>query len=358
MADSVQSGSAIFSISGSFPFFANAFAYESALASYIETFNSGSIVLYSVTSSIDPTGSLSVTNLPIGTTGIDSLRDGISVTTDRYRYAGVRPVFWTGDVDHQVQQITFGHSNYIRSNVSSYDDMQARMDIRSVIANFYSGTVSTTAFFLGQSGDDDDTESYDGIIEPLDIRPTIPQLTVVSPRFTKSTSSPKHIVYGELAEGGLEGSSTRIEQFFTLRQNRTTPFVESGSTPTAFAPISFVKLTGHLSGTTVLRPLAPEMRNVGQISRITSFNDVQLSTPSIPSSFLTTRILGVQSQLTSSDHSNFVGAYSHKSASTDVEEFNQRIFMGTGFQYHNSRYGTDSLAFGGLMRYRRPIRNS
>ena len=120
MADSSFGGTLQFT-SGTFPFFGGAALYGSIDAAYIDSFNSGTIVVYSLTASEPPapTGTL---NLPIYTRGLDGLRDGISIITDRQRFGGVRPVFWSGYQDNEIKQINFGHDNYIRSNVSSFDD--------------------------------------------------------------------------------------------------------------------------------------------------------------------------------------------------------------------------------------------
>lgn len=353
MADSSFGGTLQFT-SGTFPFFGNAATFGSIAASYIDNFNSGTVVVYALTAS-EPAPMTSSVNLPIYTRDLDGLRDGVSIVTNRQRYGGVRPVFWSGYDDNEVKQINFGHDNYIRSNVSSFSDVNQNNDIDSVIALFYSGTQSVTAFFSYVDGDDNDTESYDGIIEPLDIRSTIPNLTSVSHRFPRSSITPKHVLSGELAEGGLLDTSKQIDQFYMLNDNRIAlPFVDSG-TYKNFESHLYTASSGHMSGQVVQRAeiLSQQNRNFKMIAA--PFNDAIVLTPSTPKSFVQVRILRYESEVSSSDRTNFIDAYTHKSASTDVEEYRNRRFMGTGMQYHDSIHGTDSIAFGGLKRYRRPV---
>lgn len=277
-----------------------------------------------------PTPSSSV---GIDTSDIDAFRQGVSLRTDRHRFIGTLPKAWSGDLTHQHQQLTLGVEN-LWYGYTPHDDTRRDLTSGTLIDHFLSGASGgvTVIKAFGKFGDDDgDIEMFNGVIEPLEIR------TVVS-GVHPLTASLGHGVGGSFAEGSR---GDPISQWTSTRDvNVAEPFVDVGSTTLA-ATASYTSTSGFLSGTVVQR--AELVRYVRQVEqRQSPFDDSVYVNPRLPKSYL------------SGTRANFFEQMQQLSSSTDVFELEHRRFSGTGITYHSTKFGTDSLAFGGLGRYKVP----
>lgn len=265
------------------------------------------------------------------TRDIDALRQGVSMLTNRHRYAGVQPKIWVGDLSHEHVQLTFGIENLWRG-YSAFDDLRRGYNINDIINHITSGsTVPVTTAFASASDDDGEIEMFNGVIEPLDLRTSLPQHTPFKT---------DHAVRGEFAEGSR--GDPILQYRFLDTTNLDIPYIEVGIQQTQWSG-SYVATTGINSGSTVSRPelLKPSVSASVEDARVDPFDDSIALTPVVPKSYIT------------SSRDNFIDVLSNRlSGSTDVFELERKISAGAGIIFHDSRYGMDSLAFGGLKRYR------
>lgn len=260
------------------------------------------------------------------------LRQGVSMHRNEHRFQDIQPKIWAGDLSHEHPQITFGIEN-LWADYTPFNDRRFDLDINRTIAHFQSSSVSITEAFSSAGDDDGDIELLNGVIEPLEIRTTLPSFTpFINERIVRAE-------YGEGSRGDPIFQYTVVDEITLVE-----PFVERG-TVTLQMTASYTSTSGITSGSVVSRPELLRLLSAPQVEPeevASSFDDSAAITPSLPKSYITP------------ERQHFAVALQNLTSSTDVFELEGKRYAGTGIQYHTSQYGTDSIAFGGLMRYKVP----
>lgn len=255
------------------------------------------------------------TTVPTGgidTDSVDRFRQGIEVTDERHRNVGVLiRLSTTRNLNHQIETNLLGQDSMFVSDGEPFAERD-RFDPVKVIE--YGDTLT----FPIQG---DGPWSLDGTIEPLTIRDTVTLDSIEAPFFAKS-------IKGNL-QGGNEDVSLRSEvilQFIDLRLPTTqVPFLDSDEYVGQLLEGS-VRVPGVFSD---------------KVSTVHPFDDGDPRTlfAGAPSeeSALSTLAIGGGPRVLSGASDMDMRPYEHKSARA-------------GFVYGDNPEGTDSLAFGGLLR--------
>ena len=256
----------------------------------------------------------------IDTSAIDCLRQGTSIRNDRHRYCGTQPKIWAGNTNHHLQKQVFGVPGMYPDG-DAYNDTNSQFSIHAAINHFASGVTSISEAFLS-ANNDEEIDSFDGAIEPLEIRNVVlrPGATVI----TKLIRSPFGEIDGVLQEKHCDGNYAEIS-----------PYIDQGSVVASFPRII---INGSGSDYPLLIKQLPEHRK-----SIVSFDDTRGTTRSLATNLI---ISG-----SGRSHLFSVGLL-QLTGSTETSTLERRRSTTAGIVYHNTPCGTDSIAYGGLTRYR------
>lgn len=274
---------------------------------------------------LPPTGTLNTGML----TG--PLMQGVSLRTNRDRFQDTQPKLWVGDLTHQHPQLTFG-VNAGWFGFTAFDDRRFDLDIYALVAYFQTGSSLAAGDVFATAGDDDgDIELFDGVIEPLDVRTSVPGMPGFDPRGVR------HGVSGELAEGSR--GDPILQLTFVDETSLPQPFADVGVV-SLFTTASYVATGGFMSGSTVRGAELLESSRRRPEPRVAPFDDSRYVTPTLSRDFA------------SVEHAQFMSARQAMSGSTDVAPLAGYRSAAAGFVYGTTVNGTDSIAFGDLTRYR------
>lgn len=139
------------------------------------------------------------------TSGWDLYRQGIEISTDRFRFMGSQPKFWSGNTSGYTDVVTYGQNpGSIESNVTGLESMYQDMPKFNPAAYIQLGA----AYPLPIIFNDGPGEQLEATIEPFAI-----------PFKKHSNEGPvyAHAVRAEMEGGNRQGNSTNIaEQFIEL----------------------------------------------------------------------------------------------------------------------------------------------
>lgn len=287
---------------------------------------------------------MTVNSSSIPTERFDAYRQGVSMKTDRHRFVTMQPKIWAGTLTHQPPVLTYGVAG-LSDAYEPHDDTNLNYNINLAIEHIKSASFGaangTLTDYFGTLGDSDrNIESFDGVIEPLEIRSTIPQLNLLSRNHRVSAGNAT----------GQEGEP--VTQYYSLLTDyEAQPYIESSShqlLPTN----EYTASNSALTGTVVRRA------SIGVVPKqdpilISPFDETIVGTRSVPAELL-------KSVTFNADYSNggygpdrslLISALVQLSGSTESELYEHRRMTGTGFQYHGRRSAPESLAFGGLQAF-------
>lgn len=156
----------------------------------------------------------------IDTKAIDPFRQGVEITDNRYRFEGMSPKLWAGNLEHEVEVITYGQGNSFvdRTFTTLFNDEKTDY-LTTFIADGENISLDFPIELNGMA------EATEGTIEPLTI-----------PYKKASTESPNYLarsVKGALDEGnegnGLGYGFNRICQFIEYKPAKVVrPFLDEG----------------------------------------------------------------------------------------------------------------------------------
>lgn len=139
------------------------------------------------------------------TSGWDLYRQGIEISTDRFRFMGSQPKFWSGNTTGYTDVVTYGQNpGFIDSNVTGLESMYQDMPKFNPAAYIQLGV----AYPLPIIFNDGPGEQFEATIEPLAI-----------PFKKHSNEGPvyAHAIRAEMEGGNKKGNSTNVaEQFIEL----------------------------------------------------------------------------------------------------------------------------------------------
>lgn len=267
----------------------------------------------------------------IDTSAIDKFRQGVSLRTNRHRFISTQPKMWVGDLSHKMQQQVFGSTGDLPDD-TAFDDMHFDIDINRVIDLFETPTESVTTRFSAAGDDDGTIENMNGVIEIFDIREIV---------FHPGLKTVIHRQYGVFGNGNIDirGNADQISQELDTDDKLfASPFTEIGRYKLGFNG-TYISENMYTSGATVYHPEHVEQET--DIRRtISPFSDIRAATLRVAQSTLSTERIAFHAVLL------------QLSGSTDIDELEHTRTFGAGFTYHGTAHGMESIAFGGLMRYR------
>lgn len=248
------------------------------------------------------------------TADIDPLRQGVEIANDKQRYAGTLPKLGTGDNDHELSLTVFGQPFEFREEepfeeIAKFDPVVYMSNTASLMFPIVLGNAS----FL-------DPERFGGFIEPLGIG---------SRGFILETAEfEAHTVRAHIQDGNEDSfaKTDRIVQTFRIAVSASLGDLYIDATDIMGA---------SASGSIILVGVFPESEKM-----IDPFNE----SISPSRSFLSSAIDSVGPADIVQALLRMTGA-----ASDEYVPDGDRS-MGTGFTYDLNVRGTDSLAFGGLLR--------
>ena len=263
----------------------------------------------------------------IDTTAVDCLRQGVSIRNARHRYCGTQPKIWAGNTSHHLLKQVFGVPGMYPDG-DAFDDTGKQFGIEAVIDHFASGSVSVSEAFMGAGDDDGQIESFDGVIEPFEIRNDVlrPGQTVITKRFRSQFTD------GNIARSG-GGDQVRQERFCGIHIE-SSPYLDQGPLTSSFPRIQIDTTGSDLPRLT--KPL-PEQEKM-----IAPFDDTRGVTPSLAKSLV----------VSGSGREHLLPGLIQLSGSTIVEELHRRMSATAGIVYHDSPCGTNSITYGGMTRYK------
>lgn len=257
------------------------------------------------------------TNLATATSGIDTsaidgFRQGVSVKTNRHRYAGTLPKLGTGQDDSSLEILVFGQESEFEFNTKFEEILKFNpvAYINSVDALIFPVVVSNNSYR--------NQEKFGSFIEPLSLGPRSLFAGITSDRELNG-------IFGLIQDGNedLFGKSDRIIQIIELpRRNYVSRLFFDSS--------ERLEISGKTIG---LPDIFVEQENV-----ILPFDDSRFHNKSyiekntITGEDLISALVKTEGRATS----RYIG-FNEKSA-------------GAGWTYDKSEFGTDSIAFGGRKR--------
>lgn len=252
-----------------------------------------------------------------------SLCQGASARSAVQRFGDVQPKIGVGSGSHQVLQTSFGITR-AWDGAAAVDDCLIGFDHATITSLYVSGTDRRIGSMInGMTRQTDVRSDFDGVIEVLDVRTAL----VDYPLSAMNRSFNADI-----------GTSLDIVQFTTRDAALIRPFVEAGSN--ALLPTSTFT-SSLLSSTGSIRSASERLVIVtGSQPIIAAYDD----------SYAVTHVVSLD--MLTANRVNFTTALMSLSGSSDGSMLRQRIFAAGGSTYHDSTFGTDSIAFGGMMGYR------
>jgi hypothetical protein len=245
------------------------------------------------------------------TSQIDHLRQGVEITTDKYRYLGVYKI-GAGENDHVLQTSVYGQPSEFEVVVPFEDltDFDPTTHIENKDAAMFP-IVRNNATFL-------DPERFGAFIEPLSVG--------ARDFLLQTTEFAAHTIRAHLQDGNEDtfGKVDTIQSLINTKQHaqQRSMFVDTSDN------------VGSSGGSVMI---AGETTNDEKL--VYAFDDSK----SHQRAFIAT----VVSQISGSLH---VAVLAMTGSSTDEYVQKNELSMGKGFTYDLCQLGTDSLAFGGLKR--------
>ncbi len=260
----------------------------------------------------------------LDTRDIDRFRQGVSVRNGYDRHCGIQPKLNPTRESHIISRQNFGITG-LADDVNFYNDSKHQYDINYIIDHFASSSLSVTVAFVNAVDDDGNIETFDCTIEPFQIRETILYPNDLNHKISKK-------VVGQLAEGNIDrhgAGDLVLQEFDTHISPTASPYVDVNEIPTPF--------DRSVVGQASIAELVIPINELQRLSR--PFDDASTLNANASSDLLTT------------SRSNLNSVLALLSGSSDVESLKKSRSAGAGNTYHNSVFGTDSIAFGGLIRY-------
>lgn len=266
------------------------------------------------------------------TVEFDHLRQGVSIRNDRDRYAGTMPKLGTGRNDHQFDVVTYGQPSEFDVDDTTWEmvDLFDPVTYINVI-----GELTGSLVFPIANSTILDPEDAGGLIEPLELG--VRDLIVVDR---------VHTVRGMVMAGNEDsfGKTSAIVQFVT-EFNQTVPndvYIDSSDN------------IGASSGQILIPGIFPETEKVFPPYDEMMALSKTVATGSIPEAYRNTNPAGalkLMDFLKIVSGSEIEKALVAMTGSSTAEYVPPRsVSKGTGFTYDNAVYGTDSIAYGGLLR--------
>lgn len=235
---------------------------------------------------------------------------GVEITKQSQYDAGIVKI-WSGEPQHRLSQCVFGQGKNFASGIE-FADKDLFSPIRYLEAQDAASTTNAHILtFPIVTGDNDQRENFNfnGIIEPLTIRPIVAFFSIEVP-------FESHTVRGLLmgANANQNGGSDRI---------LTVDYYEPNS-----QIIGFLDMVDIIDG----HPLNGYFHN--EFTKIMPFSDERLSRNERP---------------VDSEPADMLEVFSHMTGSTDnYLKHNQRSAACGWYYDNNSNSGTDSMVFGGM----------
>jgi hypothetical protein len=252
-----------------------------------------------------------------------SLCQGASARSAVQRFGDIQPKIGVGSGSHQVLQTSFGITR-AWDGAGAVDDCLIEFDQTVITSLYVSGTDQQISLTIrGMTGHADVRRDFDGVIEVLDVRTTLVDypLPGMNRTFNVDTNTGLNIV-----------------QFTTRDAALIRPFIEAGCNallPTSTFTSSFLSSTGSVRSAAEYLVIV-----TGNQPIIAAYDD----------SYAVTHVVSLD--MLTVDRVNFTTALMQLSGSSDGSMHRRRIFAAGGSTYHDSTFGTDSIAFGGMMGYR------
>jgi hypothetical protein len=244
------------------------------------------------------------------TTAIDHLRQGVEVSTDAHRYAGMLPKLGTNDRLHRLDVTIYGQSNEFVID-PKFEDIIIFDPVVHLTRN-----VQLNFPFVLDNRSFNDHESFGGFIQPL----TIPGRDfLIGPAVYEP-----HDIHGHLMDGN-ENSAKSVSRIIYLIDTLETPSAKD----------LYIDITNSMgtSGSIIIESffhknekLIRPFNDSHYISRTYASGSIRSSTIDLISAVITM----------AGDSDNYIPA--------------GYIASSAGFTYDNTPLGTDSIAFGGLKR--------
>jgi hypothetical protein len=252
----------------------------------------------------------------INTSAIDKFRQGVFVKTDKHRSDGVLlGVATTRNLNHQIEPNLLGQEG----GTFALEDT-AFVDREKWDAKLFVESTNKEIFSAKREG----PFSFDGVLEPLEIR----RITTFDSPDSVEAPFFAHSVKGNL-QGGNEDENSASEmviQFIELEQpTEEVPWIDSTDS-IGEDPQATIKIPGVTSN---------------EKHKIAAFNDSRNET-------LFSGAPG-DNRVTNSDTVNVALRSMTGSIDQDLRPAGHKS-SAAGFTYDNNGPGTDSLAFGGLIR--------
>lgn len=243
----------------------------------------------------------------------DAYRQGVEITTDRLRFISTQPKLWAGRTDGVIELVTYGQSlSSIDGNATGLESKFKDLPIFNPVAFITQGDSYPYPLIFNEGA----TQQEEAILEPL---------TIPFRRPTNEGPYYAHSVRASMEDGNdfdsfITKGSSRIQQFIDIQAPLAIrPFLDQGGDL-----IGNVKTDAYISS--VERIAAPFDDTQSQHLS----NKVPDSNPEIKNILLSNIVEDEESLI----------PFGQKSATA-------------GYSYTittNSRYGTDSIAFGGWAR--------
>jgi hypothetical protein len=256
-----------------------------------------------------------------------ALSQGTSIVSVSQRSCDIQPKLGAGSESHELIQISFGQSGHTWDSRTPFNEHVLSYDVRNIVLLYVSGVdASIGSLVEGMSADMDPRHDFDGIIEVLDIRTT----------FVNYPGHPR-CGFGRMIRSSPD-VSVNIIQHVSTDEPLLRSFVEAGVNLLTSLTV-YTSSLAATSGSVVYA--AEKLQSVTGTESVTSpFDDTSYVSRTTPKSTLTT------------DRQLFTYALQQLTGSSEFGDSTRRKFAACGSTYHDSTYGTDSIAFGGMMGYR------
>lgn len=251
------------------------------------------------------------------TKNIDSYRQGIELTQQKYRFLGVGPKIWAGNIKGCTEVRTLGQAlQYTEAmNDKKYLDKQNFNPVEYVQNANYPYPI-----YLNEG--------------PSNAKATrIQPLTIIGFLGDQDNDDPARKVCGNVEDGNMVndelcGGNNRIEQFYNFESKTVVPFLEEGESYFGDAAGGKIFIEGYLNDTSEAEGIAPYVEDGNK--------------------FLTDKL---------STNDNTILTVLKNSSSLNLDEdirrnYNVKSAPAGGDVYgpDQSQYGTDSIAYSGYFR--------
>lgn len=244
------------------------------------------------------------------TSAIDHLRQGVEITRSTHRYVSTLPLIGTGNENHEIELISFGQSSEFTVD-SKFEEVD-RFNPVSFITN--QDTLTFPVVLDNPSYED--PERMGGYIQPLTI--------AARDLLTSTAEFEPHDIRAHLSDGNENsfGTMNIITNIIDLHETQSFDdlYIDSAD------------VMGNISGSISLMGFFPDKERT-----LSPFNETKF----LSKTFISGTLTGTSSY-------DMITNIMSMSADTSTYIIDGFKTAGMGFTYDNMRYGTDSIAFGGL----------